>query len=137
VPEITIRELVANALIHQDFRMTGASMMVGDLFRRVDISNPVRPIVPVNASSTVINPATSAWLTSCAVCASAKRRAVASIGDSRATEPTNCPHPDFHTGLSHRGHSLWAEGFRDGWTATTESVPVTSTAPSSGSWPNA
>ncbi|MFH0798655.1 MAG: hypothetical protein V2A66_00545 [Pseudomonadota bacterium] len=28
MPEIVIRELVANALIHQDFRITGASIMV-------------------------------------------------------------------------------------------------------------
>ena len=28
VPEVVIRELVANALIHQDFTMAGASVMV-------------------------------------------------------------------------------------------------------------
>lgn len=47
VPEIVIRELVANALIHQDFRITGASMMVEIYSNRVDISNPGEPIVPV------------------------------------------------------------------------------------------
>jgi ATP-dependent DNA helicase RecG len=47
VPEIAIRELVANALIHQDFRITGASMMVEIYADRVEISNPGDPIVPV------------------------------------------------------------------------------------------
>jgi predicted HTH transcriptional regulator len=47
VPEITIRELVAKALIHQDFRMGGASMMVEIYPDRVEISNPGEPVVPV------------------------------------------------------------------------------------------
>lgn len=48
VPEIAIRELVANALIHQDFRITGTSMMVEVYSDRVEISNPGDPIVPVD-----------------------------------------------------------------------------------------
>jgi predicted HTH transcriptional regulator len=47
VPEIAVRELVANALIHQDFRITGASIMVEIYSDRVEISNPGDPIVPV------------------------------------------------------------------------------------------
>lgn len=47
VPEITIRELVANALIHQDFSIGGASVMVEIYANRVEISNPGEPIVPV------------------------------------------------------------------------------------------
>jgi predicted HTH transcriptional regulator len=47
VPEITIRELVANALIHQDFQVGGASMMVEIYSNRIEISNPGEPIVPV------------------------------------------------------------------------------------------
>jgi predicted HTH transcriptional regulator len=47
VPEVSIRELVANALIHQDFRISGASMMVEIYSNRVVISNPGEPIVPV------------------------------------------------------------------------------------------
>jgi ATP-dependent DNA helicase RecG len=47
VPEIVIRELVANALIHQDFSMTGASVMMEIYESRVEISNPGTPIVPV------------------------------------------------------------------------------------------
>jgi len=47
VPEIVIRELVANALIHQDFAIGGSSVMVEIYSNRVEISNPGEPIVPV------------------------------------------------------------------------------------------
>jgi len=47
VPEIVIRELVANALIHQDFAVAGASVMVEIYSNRVEISNPGEPVVPV------------------------------------------------------------------------------------------
>lgn len=47
IPEIVIRELVANALIHQDFSVGGASVMVEIYSNRVEISNPGTPIVPV------------------------------------------------------------------------------------------
>jgi predicted HTH transcriptional regulator len=48
VPEVAIREVVANALIHQDFAMTGASVMVEVYVNRVEISNPGEPLVPVD-----------------------------------------------------------------------------------------
>jgi len=47
VPEVAMRELVANALIHQDFLMSGASVMVEIYRNRVEISNPGKPLVPV------------------------------------------------------------------------------------------
>jgi predicted HTH transcriptional regulator len=47
VPEVVIRELVANALIHQDLAMTGVSVMVEIYAHRVEISNPGEPVVPV------------------------------------------------------------------------------------------
>jgi predicted HTH transcriptional regulator len=47
VPEIVIRELVANALIHQDFGIGGASTMVEIYADRVETSNPGEPVVPV------------------------------------------------------------------------------------------
>lgn len=47
VPEVVIRELVANALIHQDLARSGASVMVEIYSNRVEISNPGDPIVPV------------------------------------------------------------------------------------------
>ncbi|MBI1976258.1 MAG: MloB, partial [Candidatus Omnitrophica bacterium] len=47
VPEVAIRELVANALIHQDITVGGASVMVEIYTDRVEISNPGEPAVPV------------------------------------------------------------------------------------------
>lgn len=47
VPEITIRELIANALIHQDFSLTGSSILVEVYSNRIEISNPGEPVVPV------------------------------------------------------------------------------------------
>ena len=40
-----IRELVANALIHQDFTVTGAGPMIEIFDRRLEISNPGDPLV--------------------------------------------------------------------------------------------
>jgi len=47
LPEVVIRELLANALIHQDFTMGGASPMVEVFVNRVEVSNPGEPVVPV------------------------------------------------------------------------------------------
>lgn len=44
-PELAIRELVANALIHQDFFMTGTGPMVELFDQRVEITNPGLPLV--------------------------------------------------------------------------------------------
>ncbi len=47
VPEIVIRELVANALVHQEFSLDGVSVMIEIYENRVEISNPGEPVVPV------------------------------------------------------------------------------------------
>jgi len=47
VPEIVVRELIANALIHQDFGVSGGSVMIEIYSGRMEISNPGEPIVPV------------------------------------------------------------------------------------------
>ncbi|HDL5699853.1 TPA: putative DNA binding domain-containing protein [Mannheimia haemolytica] len=47
VPEEAIRELLANALIHQDFELAGMSPVVEIYADRVEISNAGIPIVPV------------------------------------------------------------------------------------------
>ena len=44
-PELAVRELVANALIHQDFFVTGAGPMVEIFADRMEISNPGVPLV--------------------------------------------------------------------------------------------
>ena len=44
-PELAIRELVANALIHQDFSIRGTGPMVEIFEDRVEISNPGKPLI--------------------------------------------------------------------------------------------
>lgn len=44
-PELAVRELVANALIHQDFSITGAGPMVEIFSDRMEITNPGLPLV--------------------------------------------------------------------------------------------
>lgn len=44
-PELAIRELVANAMIHQDFHIRGTSITVELFSNRVEITNPGLPLV--------------------------------------------------------------------------------------------
>lgn len=44
-PELAVRELVANALIHQDFFVTGAGPMVEIFDDRIEITSPGEPLV--------------------------------------------------------------------------------------------
>jgi ATP-dependent DNA helicase RecG len=44
-PEIAVRELVANMLIHQDFTLRGTGPMVEIFDNRVEITNPGRPLI--------------------------------------------------------------------------------------------
>jgi ATP-dependent DNA helicase RecG len=44
---VVIRELIANALIHQDFLMGGVSVMIEIYSDRVEISSPGEPLVSV------------------------------------------------------------------------------------------
>ncbi len=47
LPEVVVRELLANALIHQDFEKTGMSPMIEIYSTRIEISNPGEPLVPL------------------------------------------------------------------------------------------
>ncbi|MEM9243260.1 MAG: ATP-binding protein [Pseudomonadota bacterium] len=44
-PELAIRELVANAIIHQDFHIRGSSIMIELFANRIVITNPGLPLV--------------------------------------------------------------------------------------------
>lgn len=46
-PETAVRELVANAIIHQDFLITGAGPMIEIFDDRIEITNPGEPLVDV------------------------------------------------------------------------------------------
>jgi ATP-dependent DNA helicase RecG len=47
VPDVVVRELLANALIHQDFTIGGTSVMIEIYPNRLEVSNPGSPVVPV------------------------------------------------------------------------------------------
>lgn len=47
VPEVAIREVVANALVHQDFSISGTSVIIEIFANRVEIANPGNPLVPI------------------------------------------------------------------------------------------
>lgn len=47
-PEIAIREVIANALIHQDFLLTGASPVIEIYSDRIEITNPGNSLIPVD-----------------------------------------------------------------------------------------
>lgn len=47
-PELAIRELVANAIIHQDFHAKGTAPVVEIFSSRIEITNPGKPLVEVN-----------------------------------------------------------------------------------------
>lgn len=46
-PEIAIRELIANALIHQDFTASGTSPMIEIYKNRIEITNSGKPLIDV------------------------------------------------------------------------------------------
>jgi len=43
IPEIVVRELLANALIHQDLAINGTSVVVEIFENRFEVSNPGQP----------------------------------------------------------------------------------------------
>lgn len=47
-PELAIRELVANAIIHQDFSQTGNSVMIEIFDNRFEVTNPGEPLVEID-----------------------------------------------------------------------------------------
>lgn len=47
-PDLAVRELIANALIHQDFSVSGAGPMVEIFDDRLEITNPGEPLVEVD-----------------------------------------------------------------------------------------
>jgi len=46
-PEIAVRELIANALIHQDFDIEGAGVIIEIFDNRIEITNPGQPLIDI------------------------------------------------------------------------------------------
>ncbi len=47
-PELSVRELIANALIHQDFSIIGSGPMVEVYLNRIEVSNPGTPLIEID-----------------------------------------------------------------------------------------
>ena len=47
-PIVAIRELIANALIHQDLSITGAGPTIENFKSRIEITNPGTPLININ-----------------------------------------------------------------------------------------
>lgn len=57
-PKQALRELIANALTHQDFSITGTSVMIELFINRVEISSPGMPRIDWSDSQPLMY-----WLT--------------------------------------------------------------------------
>lgn len=79
-PEIAVRELVAHALIHQDFTESGTSVMVEIYDDRMEISNLGLPFISPDRfiDEYQSRNETSDWRTSCADWESARKKAAES-----------------------------------------------------------
>lgn len=64
-PERALREVIANALIHQDLTETGVGPVVEIFKNRIEVSNPGVPVVPVDRLLTDTSRETKNWLGSC------------------------------------------------------------------------
>lgn len=47
-PEIALRELIANAMIHQDFNISGTGILIELFSDRIEISNPGTPLISID-----------------------------------------------------------------------------------------
>jgi predicted HTH transcriptional regulator len=62
VPEIAVREVIANALIHQDLTTGGVGPLIGIYPDRVEVTNPGEPLVELTGSLTPRHaPETRGW----------------------------------------------------------------------------
>ena len=71
-PEIAVRELVANALIHQDFLATGSAPLIEIFADRIEVTNPGEPLVEtlrfLDAPPNSRNEATAALMRRFGIC---------------------------------------------------------------------
>ena len=92
-PDLAVRELIANALIHQDFSVSGAGPMVEIFDDRLEITNPGEPLVDVDVFSTVrLAHAMRHWPPLCGALASAKSVGVGWTRWFPIRNSTNCHH---------------------------------------------
>ena len=108
-PEVAIRELVANALIHQDFNLTGTGPMIELFHARMEITNPGLPLVDplrfIDEPPRSRNEALAAFMRRMNICeerGSGIKKVIAAV------EEYQLPAPDFRTTPQHTVAVLFA-----------------------------
>lgn len=108
-PEVAVRELVANALIHQDFNLTGTGPMVELFSGRMEITNPGLPLVDplrfIDEPPRSRNEALAALMRRMNICeerGSGIKKVIATV------EQYQLPAPDFRTTPQHTVAVLYA-----------------------------
>lgn len=108
-PELAVRELVANALIHQDFQMTGTGPMVEIFEKRVEITNPGKPLVEtqrfLDTSPHSRNEALASFMRRIGIC---EERGSGVDKVVSETERYQLPAPSFETSGDHTRAILYA-----------------------------
>lgn len=107
-PIIAIRELVANALVHQDFDESGMSPMVEIYSDRIEISNPGKPLIPTERFVDEYksrNERLADFLRRMRICEE-KSSGIDKVVSS--TEAFQLPAPDFRVGTHHTITVLFA-----------------------------
>lgn len=107
-PIIAIRELVANALVHQDFDESGMSPMVEIYSDRIEISNPGKPLIPTERFVDEYksrNERLADFLRRVRICEE-KSSGIDKVVSS--TEIFQLPAPDFRVGTHHTTTVLFA-----------------------------
>ena len=107
-PEIAVRELVANALIHQDFEESGSSVMIEIYSDRIEITSPGKPLIPRERFVDEYksrNERLADTMRRLGICEE-KSSGIDKV--VHATEYFQLPAPDFRIGEHHTGAVLFA-----------------------------
>ena len=108
-PEIAIRELVANALVHQDFSLTGTGPLIEIFSERIEITNPGVPLIDtqrfLDAPPQSRNDALAAFMRRVGIC---EERGSGIDKVVAAVEVFQLPAPDFTVTERHTRATLFA-----------------------------
>ena len=126
-PEVAIRELVANALIHQDFNIMGTGPMVELYDSRLEVTSPGLPLVeplrfidePPRSRNEVLA-GLMRRMNFCEERGSGIKKVITAV------RSTNCRRPIFALPLSTPSSTLHARATLPKWTARSASAPAIS-----------
>jgi ATP-dependent DNA helicase RecG len=107
-PEEAIRELVANALIHQDFNETGTSVTIEIYSNRIEVSNPGTPIIPPDRFADEVQSRNETLAGLARRLGMCEEQGLGIDRVIRSTEVYQLPAPDFRLGERHFNVVLFA-----------------------------